>query len=103
MYDLWQRRWESSTTGRTVYRFLPNIRESMGMKHMDPSRGLTHFLAGHGPFPVYLHERGLGQTNMCDYGAVGTADHVLLKCPLIRGVADEETRGSRNRMGSAAA
>ncbi|GJQ87714.1 hypothetical protein Trydic_g3817 [Trypoxylus dichotomus] len=97
MYDLWQRKWESSTKGRTVYRFLPDIRERLGMEHMDPSRGLTHFLAGHGPFPVYLHERGLRQTNMCDCGGVGTADHVLLECPLIRGVAGEERQAMRDQ------
>ncbi|GJQ87503.1 hypothetical protein Trydic_g10791 [Trypoxylus dichotomus] len=95
IYDLWQRRWESSAKGRNVYRLLPNIRERLGMEHMDPSRGLTHFLAGHGPFPFYLHERGLRETNLCDCGAVGTADHVLLECPLVRGVADEERQAIR--------
>ncbi|GJQ84513.1 hypothetical protein Trydic_g15413 [Trypoxylus dichotomus] len=95
IYDLWQRRWESSTKGRNVYRFLPDIRERLGMEHMDPSRGLTHFLAGHDPFPFYLHERGLRETNLCDCGAISTADHVLLECPLVRDVADEERQALR--------
>ncbi|GJQ70401.1 hypothetical protein Trydic_g22830 [Trypoxylus dichotomus] len=95
LYGLWQHIWESSTQGRFVYRFLRDIRERMEMGHMDPSRGLTHFLAWHGPFPVYLHERGLKETNICDCRPVGTVDYVILECPLISSVADEERQAIR--------
>ncbi|GJQ84508.1 hypothetical protein Trydic_g15408 [Trypoxylus dichotomus] len=85
-----QERWDRSVKGRRPYCLLTNIRETLTIQHLQPSRGLIHCLVGHGTYPPYLRERDLARTDLCDCGVVETPDHVLLEYPTLPGVSDDE-------------
>lgn len=82
LYDEWQQRWDELQTGRRVHRFLPNVRERMRYKFLRPTRGMVHFLTGHGPYAQYLQKIGANENRACGCGEEGTPEHVLWDCPL---------------------
>lgn len=63
--DMWQQRWTSSTNGRRTHHLLPNVRESLEIKHLTPSRVLIHFFSGHVP---YLNKIYKVEGNKCECG-----------------------------------
>lgn len=60
------------------------------MEQLQPSQGLTHFLTGHGPYPEYLCRFNLKEDNLCECGEVGTPEHVVLECPTLQELTQEE-------------
>lgn len=79
--NLWQERWDSSEKGRRVYSFLPSVRERTRMKHLQPTRGLIHFLSGHGPYATYLKKINSKPDDLCNIcGVVGTPEHHIYEC-----------------------
>nr|CAD7200129.1 unnamed protein product [Timema douglasi] len=76
----WQRRWESSETGRRAYQLFPNVVERIDNAHLEPSPGLVQFITGKGPYPESLRKMGLVETDRCECGEVGTPEHVVLEC-----------------------
>nr|CAD7263508.1 unnamed protein product [Timema shepardi] len=76
----WQRRWESSETGRRAYQLFPNVVERIDNAHLEPSPGLVQFITGKGPYPESLRKMGLVETDRCECGEVGTPEHVDLEC-----------------------
>lgn len=87
---LWQKRWDDAETGRRTYNFLPNIKQRLGMKYLNPSRGLTHFLSGHGPYAAYWHRIGRRDTSECACGEEGTPEHTIWRCPLYADIVDAD-------------
>ena len=91
----WQLTWNNSTTGRRVHELLPSVEERGKMEYFLPTRGLIHFLTGHGPYNSKLHELKLINNDECDCGsATGTPEHALFHCPL----TEELTREERNQL-----
>nr|CAD7573464.1 unnamed protein product [Timema californicum] len=82
LLEEWQRRWERSETGRRTYQLFPNVVERLENKHLQPSRGLVHFITGKGPYPASLRKLGLIESGNCQCGEEGTPEHVVLECVL---------------------
>nr|CAD7427806.1 unnamed protein product [Timema monikensis] len=80
LLEEWQRRWERSGTGRRTYQLFPNVVERLENKHLQPSRGLVHFITGKGPYPASLRKLGLIESGNCQCGEEGTPEHVVLEC-----------------------
>ena len=78
----WQREWEESEKGRRVFEFFPDIRARYRMKHLRPSKGLIHYLTGHGPYGTYLHKINRRAHDGCPCGGIGTPEHMVWECPL---------------------
>ncbi|XP_067129655.1 uncharacterized protein [Centruroides vittatus] len=79
----WQTEWETATTGRLTFKFLPSIDRRMHLKHFTPSFALTQCVTGHGNFPSYLMRFAKSNSDTCDCDGttVGDALHILLDCP----------------------
>ncbi|KXZ75585.1 Retrovirus-related Pol polyprotein from type-1 retrotransposable element R1 4-like Protein [Tribolium castaneum] len=78
--DLWQERWDSSTKGRTTYRFRPIVQSGLRYSH---SFAATQILTGHGNFMSHLQMVGKSETDECaECGVRDDPIHRLLVCPL---------------------
>jgi hypothetical protein len=64
----WQRLWTQSTKRRRLYNIFARIGERLTMDHLQPGRGLTHFLTGHSPYKNELHILRLSDDNLCECG-----------------------------------
>ena len=91
----WQQYWNNGITGRRLYQILPSVQERENMNHFHPTRGLIHYLTGHGPYKSKLHELHLTENDVCECGeAIDTPEHKLFHCTLI----DDLTREDRNQL-----
>ena len=95
LLNRWQEEWNNSTTGRRVYQLLPDVRERLRLTHLVPSRGMLHFITGHGPYRDKLYKLSLTDTPMCYCGeGIGSPEHDIWECRLPENV--EEKRNSIN-------
>ena len=77
----WQAKWDTSPTGRRTYEFLPDIYERLTMKHLQPNKGMVHYITGHGPYNETLHRLGIINSPICMCGeTIGTPEHVMWEC-----------------------
>lgn len=93
---IWQEEWSNGQKGQRVREFFPSIAERENANYINPTRGLVHFLTGHGPYPQNLHRFGQRETPNCECGEMGSPEHVLYACAL----AGPEIRGLREQLGS---
>ena len=83
LLNRWQSQWDTCEKGRRVHEIFPNVRERLGLKHLNPSRGLMHYITGHGPYMSYLYK--IKKANSCDCticNVPGTPEHSTFECPL---------------------
>ena len=81
LMDKWQSSWDASSTGRRVYNFLPNVRERLKLSHIQPNRGMVHFITGHGPYNSTLHRLGILNSPRCACGTEqATPEHIMWEC-----------------------
>ncbi|GBO13144.1 hypothetical protein AVEN_90961-1 [Araneus ventricosus] len=78
LIDQWNDRWFLSSNGRQTYKYIPLV----GLKLVTQIPQVVHFLTNHGRFQFYFFRFGLSNTQNCSCGAIGTADHYTLQCPL---------------------
>lgn len=95
--DEWQREWENSEKGRRVFEFFPDIRARLRMKHLQPSRGLIHYLTGHGPYGTYLFKINRRPSDGCPCGAIGSPEHMTWECPLTADIEQEARQHLRGK------
>ena len=94
--NTWQRNWDVSTTGRRLYQLLPSVEERMELKFFQPTRGLIHFLTGHGPFRNKLFEHRLVNNNICECNEeTDSPEHKTFQCSLTEELVREERRELR--------
>ena len=81
MLNKWQEKWDTSTTGRRTYGFFPDIRERLSLRHINPNKGMVHYITGHDPYNETLYRLGVRNSPTCLCGeAVGTPEHVVWEC-----------------------
>ena len=91
LLNQWQEEWNHTEKGRRTYEIFPNIRQSLRLKHLQPSQGLTHYLTGHGPYGVYLHRIHSRITDLCDSCRVcDSPEHALFECDRSRELCVDE-------------
>lgn len=79
----WQERWDSSTNGRELYNFLPDVSVRLSCGWVEPDYVTSQLLTGHGCFRKRLHAMSLCDTPTCYCGSPEeTRDHVLWHCEL---------------------
>lgn len=78
----WQRRWDTSETGRWTRTLISNVSSWTGRRFGELNYHLTQFLSGHGCFGTYLYKIQKVETAECvDCGAVmDNAEHVFFSC-----------------------
>lgn len=62
--DQCQERWTTTSKGRNLYKYWPNIRERLIMP-IETNHYMTQFMTGHGNFASYLHRFGLRISAEC--------------------------------------
>lgn len=89
---LWQEEWESESTGRWTYEWLPQV----GWGGLPCSHRLAQLVTGHGNFAASLRRFGIREgRSECECGeGQETARHLALDCTLIR--CREERERYRN-------
>ncbi|XP_067128373.1 uncharacterized protein [Centruroides vittatus] len=81
--DQWEYKWTSSTTGRTVFQFIPSVKKRLHYHHLVPTYELTQLITGHGNMGSYL-VRFLNKGNgLCSCSSMTWEDsnHILYDCP----------------------
>lgn len=81
----WQREWECSDKGRSLYPYIPNPSVRMQKKKLNIGFNMVQFLTEHGGTRSYITKRHPEKMNdpRCDCGAKEeTFDHILEDCPL---------------------
>lgn len=85
VFAQWQDRWCSSTDGRELYRFFPDVADRVSYTWVEPDYVLSQILTGHGNFRHRLHAMKLSDTAECFCGhEAETRDHILWDCDLYR-------------------
>lgn len=92
---IWQEEWQNTEKGSRLRTFFPTITRRRNADYMVVTRGLVHFLTGHGPYPENLNRFGRRVTPLCDCGELGSPEHVVYACVL----ASPEVRELRVRLG----
>ena len=86
---LWQKSWDTSSSGRLTYKFIPNIRRNP-IAHVNLHYKLTAVLTGYGTFNMYRQFYGHTLLAYCDCKtALDDVKHYLFKCPLYKLERDE--------------
>jgi hypothetical protein len=81
--ELWDRRWQSSTTGAQTKKFFNTIQERIGAKkHFQSNYHLSQALTSHGSLYAYLHRFNIKDDAICGYCGTGydDADHRIYDC-----------------------
>ncbi|KFM62817.1 hypothetical protein X975_23412, partial [Stegodyphus mimosarum] len=73
----WQNYWETSTTGRRLYDFKPEVNQNLNSSSLH----LKQYLTRHGPYMSYLHRFLLRDSDQCICGTIDDPDHYLFDCP----------------------
>lgn len=86
----WQEHWRSSTNGRELYSFFPDVEARLQYVWVEPDYVVSQILTGHGNFRSRLHAMSLNDTPICYCErARETRDHVLWECELYAEERDE--------------
>ena len=95
---LWQRKWDTSVTGRRVHALLPCIRERLQLRHLKPKKGLIHFLTGHGPYKETLSRFALVESPVCGCNeSNATPEHVIWSCKSLERELQDLRKQLQNR------
>jgi hypothetical protein len=81
--ELWDRRWQSSTTGAQTKKIFNTIQERIGAKkHFQSNYHLSQALTSHGSLYAYLHRFNIKDDAICGYCGTGydDADHRIYDC-----------------------
>ncbi|GBL96703.1 hypothetical protein AVEN_111843-1 [Araneus ventricosus] len=74
--SIWQDNWDNGETGRSTHDIVSRISN----KPVGWNREEIMFVAGHGPFPSYLHRFNLRTHDNCSRGEKGDPLHYARKC-----------------------
>ena len=77
----WQEEWDTIKEGRRTHEFFPSILERFKLKHVKPTKGLVHFLTGHGPYGTYWQKINKIMNPNCSVcNVIDNPEHVLFEC-----------------------
>ena len=78
----WQRQWDSSDSGRSLFKYKPNVSDKsfMDIPNVKSYRNIAKLRLGYNKLKEYQHKIGNTDTNLCECGEVETVEHCLLNC-----------------------
>ncbi|XP_023244798.1 uncharacterized protein LOC111642659 [Centruroides sculpturatus] len=84
LIHMWQREWEEADTGRTTFKFLPNIPNRLSLNHIYGNYFTSQLPTGHGNIRQYLNRFHHSDTPFCqcDSGAIEDPLHFIFECNL---------------------
>ena len=79
--ELWNKNWKSLIKNKRTHDILPDVKHRMEL-NWEPGPGMVQFISGHGPYRERLFKSKSVNSPHCGCGPIGTAEHVILECPL---------------------
>ena len=78
----WQRQWEASETGRTLFCYKPNVtdRSEIDFPNTTIYRNIAKLRLGYNQLKDYQYKLGISDSNLCECGQIETVEHYLLHC-----------------------
>ena len=78
----WQRQWESSETGRSLFKYKPRVSDKSKIDIPDTKsyRNIAKLRLGYNKLKDYQHKIGNTDNNLCTCGEIETAEHYLISC-----------------------
>ena len=78
----WQRQWESSETGRTLFRYKPKVtdRSQIDYPNTISYRNIAKLRLGYNQLRDYQFKLGISNNNLCECNQLETVEHYLLHC-----------------------
>ena len=78
----WQRQWESSETGRTLFRYKPKVtdRSQIDYPNTISYRNIANLRLGYNQLRDYQFKLGTSNNNLCECNQLETVEHYLLHC-----------------------
>lgn len=78
----WQRQWSSSETGRSLFKYKPNVTDKslIDIPNMVSYRNIAKLRLGYNKLKDYQHKIGNTDNNKCECGQIETVEHYLLEC-----------------------
>ena len=78
----WQRQWESSETGRSLFRYKPHVtdRSQIDFPNTISYRNIAKLRLGYNQLKDYQLKLGISDSNLCDCNQIETVEHYLLHC-----------------------
>ncbi|KAK2578423.1 hypothetical protein KPH14_000970 [Odynerus spinipes] len=76
----WQRRWLSSSKGRTTFEFFDDVQTRLRSNWVRLDTYVVQFLSGHGNFRAKLRAFNLVENELCQCGEEQTSGHLLFHC-----------------------
>ncbi|KAK2578372.1 hypothetical protein KPH14_000835 [Odynerus spinipes] len=77
---IWQRRWLSSSKGRTTFEFFDDVQTRLRSNWVRLDTYVVQFLSGHGNFRAKLRAFNLVENELCQCGEEQTSGHLLFHC-----------------------
>ena len=80
----WQRQWEASVTGRTLFSYKLNVtdRSEIDFPNTTIYRNIAKLRLGYNKLRDYQFKLGISDSNLCECGQIETVEHYLLHCEL---------------------
>ena len=80
----WQRQWESSETGRSLFNYKPNVRDKSRIDFPNTIvyRNIAKLRLGYNKLKEYQFKTGISDSNLCECGQIESVEHYLLNCEL---------------------
>ena len=78
----WQRQWEASETGRTLFSYKPNVtdRSEIDFPNTTIYKNIAKLRLGYNKLRDYQFKLGISDSNLCECGQIETDEHYLLHC-----------------------
>ena len=78
----WQRQWESSETGRTLFRYKPKVadRSQIDYPNTISYRNIAKLRLVYNQLMDYQFKLGISNNNLCECYQLETVEHYLLHC-----------------------
>ena len=78
----WQRQWESTETGRSLFRYKPYVtdKSQIDFPTTISYRNIAKLRLGYNKFRDYQFKLGISDSNLCECGQIETVEHYLLQC-----------------------
>ena len=77
----WNNRWTNNSKGRLIFEIFPKV----SLKRTRSNFFLNQIISGHGAIPTFQHQR-FGRMDICQCGDLGTIDHIIKVCPLLKDI-----------------
>ena len=78
----WQRQWESSETGRALFRYKPHVKDRslIDFPNTNSYRNIAKLRLGYNQLKDYQLKLGISDSNLCECDKIETVEHYLLHC-----------------------